>query len=151
MDMERAMKLLRVFKQKMDADREQRKADIKAMHQKMDAMQEEMRVGHEEMMAKLDAHHERMVACLGKTEATDLKANPEEVKPETVHREVPKEEAAVKYSGALKKRHRHRHLAAGRRVSRREGPGEIGRRRQKDDPPYMSGTGQGTCRQEESD
>jgi hypothetical protein len=43
----------------------------------------------EEMRAKLDAHHERMmtgtdsqpkkmVACLEKTEAMDLEANPEE-------------------------------------------------------------------------
>jgi hypothetical protein len=45
----------------------------------------------EGMLAKLDAHHERMVArmdyqlekmetCLGKSEATDLEANPEETR-----------------------------------------------------------------------
>jgi hypothetical protein len=33
------------------------------------------------MMANLDAHHERMIACLGKTEATDLEANPRKCSP----------------------------------------------------------------------
>jgi hypothetical protein len=70
---------------------------------------------HEEMIAKLDAFHERMMASLGKTEATDLEANPEEMQPEAMHREVPKKEAAAKYSGAVKKRHRGQHLAAGPR------------------------------------
>jgi hypothetical protein len=31
------------------------------------------------MKAKLDAQHEKRMLCLGKTEATDLKANPEEM------------------------------------------------------------------------
>jgi hypothetical protein len=69
-----------------------------------------MRAGHKEMMAKLDTHHERMTACLGKTEATDLEANLGEIQSEAV--QVTKEEAAVKSSGALKKWHSGRHLAA---------------------------------------
>jgi hypothetical protein len=47
-----------------------------------------MEISQEKMMAKLDASHQRMMArmdskletveaCLGKTEATDLQANPE--------------------------------------------------------------------------
>jgi hypothetical protein len=58
------------------------------------------------MLAKLDAHHKRMMtrmdsklekmeACLGKTEATDLEANPEEMESEAEHEVVPKEEAAL--------------------------------------------------------
>jgi hypothetical protein len=66
------------------------------------------------MMAKIDAHHEGMMACLGKAEATDLEANPEKMQSEAMHREVPKEEAAAKSSGALKKPHRGRQVAAGR-------------------------------------
>jgi hypothetical protein len=37
------------------------------------------------MMDKLDAHHERMIACLGKTEATDLEVNPDEIQSEAEH------------------------------------------------------------------
>jgi hypothetical protein len=37
---------------------------------------------HEEMMAKLDVHHEKMMACLGKMEATDFEANTEEMQSE---------------------------------------------------------------------
>jgi hypothetical protein len=62
-------------------------------HEKMDTTLREMTADQEllkeEMLAKLDAHHERkmarmdsqlekMKACLGKMEATDLEANPEE-------------------------------------------------------------------------
>jgi hypothetical protein len=64
------------------------------------------------MMAKLDAHHERMVACLGKMEAMDVVANPEEIQSKVEHWEVPNKEAAVKSSGALKKWHRDGNLAA---------------------------------------
>jgi hypothetical protein len=39
---------------------------------------------------------------------------------EVEHREVPTEGAAVKSSGARKKRHRDRHLAAGRRGEPKE-------------------------------
>jgi hypothetical protein len=83
---------------KMDANQE----EMKANKAKMDAGLSEMR---DEMLAKLDAHHKRMMvrmdfqlekmeACLGKTEVTDLEANPEEIGSEAVH-EGPKEQAAV--------------------------------------------------------
>jgi hypothetical protein len=39
----------------------------------------------------MDAQHERMMACLGRMEATGLKTNPEEMQSEVEHREVPKE------------------------------------------------------------
>jgi hypothetical protein len=80
-------------------------------------MREEMKAGQEflkeEMLTKLDAHHERMMAgidsqleemeaCLGKTEATDLMANPEETESWAEYEEVPKEEAAAENFGTLK-------------------------------------------------
>jgi hypothetical protein len=46
-----------------------------------------------------------MEACLGKTEAMDLEATPEEMESEVVHEEVPKEEDAVKNFRVLKKQH----------------------------------------------
>jgi hypothetical protein len=41
----------------------------------------------------------------------DLEANPEEIASEAEHEEVPKEEAAVETSGALKERYRDLQLA----------------------------------------
>jgi hypothetical protein len=46
---------------------------LKAMLAKMAAMNAKLDMRN----AELDAHHERMMGCLGKTEATDLEANPE--------------------------------------------------------------------------
>jgi hypothetical protein len=37
-----------------------------------------------------------MMSCLGKTDATDLKANPEETESEPKHWEVPQEVATMK-------------------------------------------------------
>jgi hypothetical protein len=49
-----------------------------------------------------------------------MEANTEETEFEAVHQEVLKEDATVKPVGALKKRHRGRHLAAGRHLKRKE-------------------------------
>jgi hypothetical protein len=46
-----------------------------------------------------------MDSYLGKTEAMDLGANAEETDSEVEHEEVPKKEATVETSGALKKGH----------------------------------------------
>jgi hypothetical protein len=59
----------------------------------------------------MDAHQETIMACLGKTEATDLKASPEEIQSVSKHREVPKEHAAVKPVRGLRKRHKGQNLA----------------------------------------
>jgi hypothetical protein len=45
----------------------------------------------------------------------NMEANAEEMKPTAVHEQVHKEETAVETSGALKKRHRDRHIAISRR------------------------------------
>lgn len=55
------------------------------------AYRENTRTSHDEIMTKLDVHHERTMACLEKTGDTILKAKPEEA----VHRDVPKEDAAL--------------------------------------------------------
>jgi hypothetical protein len=70
----------------------------------------------EEIIAKMDAHQERMrasvnawwkkmMACLGKTVATNLLASPEEIEFKAENEEVPKEEAAMKTFRALKERY----------------------------------------------
>jgi hypothetical protein len=87
-------------------------AEIKADQGRMEA---KMDANHKKMMALLDAHHERTMASLGKTEATNFKANPEEMESVMEHREVPNEEVAVKSSATIKRRHRGWKPAAGRR------------------------------------
>jgi hypothetical protein len=52
-----------------------------------------------------------MDASLEKMEATDLEANPEELKSVVEHQEVPKEEAAVKTVRAQKEQYGNQHLA----------------------------------------
>jgi hypothetical protein len=66
------------------------------------------------LTAKLDGWRKEMQADREASRTTDLKANPEEMESGTEHREVPKEEAAVKLSGTTKKRHKGRSGAAGR-------------------------------------
>jgi hypothetical protein len=78
----------------------------------MQQMIEHLLAGQEHLMTMLNADHERMMARLEKTEATDLKVNPEEMESELEHWEVSQGVAAMKSSGTMKKQHRGRHLAA---------------------------------------
>jgi CII-binding regulator of phage lambda lysogenization HflD len=86
----------------MNRHQEAMKAQMVSLISKMDAHHARTEANHERMMAKLGAHHERIMATIGKTEATDLEANSEEIQSKAVHREVRKEKATVKSSGTLK-------------------------------------------------
>jgi hypothetical protein len=115
--MEQIMEMLAEMGAKIEANQAEMDANqvrLEVTEDKMETHQARKEANYEEMMAKLDAHHERMMACLGRTEGTDLEANPVETQSEAVHRTVPKDHAVVKSSGALKKRHRGRRLAVGR-------------------------------------
>jgi hypothetical protein len=96
-----------------------------------------IRAGQEEMMIELEAHHERIMAKMkaqhekrsafiradrGETKAypVELEAIPEEFGSESAQEEVPKEEAAGKSFGALKKQHGDWNLAVGRRQNPKE-------------------------------
>jgi hypothetical protein len=98
--------LMKVMQQKTDANLKEIKEEIRTNQARAEA-------NHEKMMAKLDAHHEIILACLGKTEAMDLEANPEEMQFVVEHWEVPKEHATVKSVGGPRKRHGRRNLASG--------------------------------------
>jgi hypothetical protein len=86
-------------------------AGQKKMNAQVGSLTYWINVIQEQLMAKMDTQLEKMEAWLGKTEATDLEANPVEIEFETVHEGVPKEKAAVKIVRALKKQHRGWHLA----------------------------------------
>jgi hypothetical protein len=93
------------------------KAKMKAGLEKMTARLEAKIGGnHKKLMVTMEASHERMLSCLEKMEACRECNKPisEEMECEAEHREVPKEHAAVKPFGALKKRYRGWHLAARR-------------------------------------
>jgi hypothetical protein len=66
------------------------------------------------MKAILNAWWEETMACQEMIEACleCNEPNSEDMESEVEHREVPMEEAAVKSSGTIKKRHRGLHLAA---------------------------------------
>jgi hypothetical protein len=110
---------------KIDATQERMDANTEAMQEAVDrqiwslvsmiganrkAIREETRAifgadGKETMSCQVTTE-----ACLGSKEL-----DPEDMEYEVGHREAPTEEAAVKSSGTMKKRHRGRHLGAGRR------------------------------------
>jgi hypothetical protein len=125
-------------------------AKLEEINTKMDAkqaakarMEARLDASHKKMMDMLDAHRERIMASLGKTEATYFKENPEEMESVTEHRELPNEEAAVKSSATMKRRRRVQNLAPERRQKRKE-PGEswiqekVGCRLQEGVPPCKS-------------
>jgi hypothetical protein len=66
------------------------------------------------LAVKLDGWRYQMQTDREASKTTDLKANPEEMKSESEHRKVPKEDAVGKPVKGPKKRHRGRKLAAGR-------------------------------------
>jgi hypothetical protein len=80
----------------------------------IDAHQERMRVSVNAWWKEMTACQEATEACLGKTEATNLLASPEEIESEVEHEEVPKEETSVKTSGALEEQYEDWHLAVRR-------------------------------------
>jgi hypothetical protein len=77
-------------------------------------------------MAKMDAYEAKMLAtissCVGKAEGSGecKELNPDEMKSESEHREISKEDAVVKPVKGRKKRHRGQKLAAGRRGEPKE-------------------------------
>jgi hypothetical protein len=96
------------------------KAQIASLVSRIENTNENFEVLRETLVSCIDTHQVRMMACLGKTEATDLEANPERMQSEAEHQKVPKEQAAVKPVGGLRKRHRSQNLAAERRQKPKE-------------------------------
>jgi hypothetical protein len=98
------------MQQKMDVNQREIIEDMTAWRKEMETNQE-----------KIDANHERIMACLGKTEATDLEVSPEELVSRAQHQEVPKKDTAVETGRAPNNRHRGQHLITGAMVSRKKG------------------------------
>jgi hypothetical protein len=105
------------------------KAEIRASQAKMGANQATTDANLK-IITEMRAWRKDTTTCQEKTDATDLVANPEEKESATVHKEVPKEEAAVKPVRALKKRHGDRHLAVeGRGKPKKRTQGDGGSRK----------------------
>jgi hypothetical protein len=120
MEMAQIIERLLAGQEQMRAGQEQMIAKMKdemlakmdANQAQLDALREEIRCGQAEIRSIVNAWGEGMMAYLGKTDATDLKANPEERQSAGEHQEVPREEAAVMPVGEQKKRRRNQNLAA---------------------------------------
>jgi hypothetical protein len=102
-------KKMDTMQEKVDADREEMKQGIRAGEEHL---KEEMKAQMSSVVSWMDAQHERMMACLGRMEATGLKGNAEETQSEAEHREVPKEQAEAETGRAPKKQYRGQNLAA---------------------------------------
>jgi hypothetical protein len=138
------------MKEDMKVDREERKAEMKAIQDKrMEAAIPAMRTWRKEVMA----YQEMTEAHLECKEPTS-----ENMESESEHWEVPNGHVAVETGKAPNKQHRGRHLAAELSQKPKEWtrgklwiPEENGRRPQRDDPPCMSGTLRGKRRRENFD
>jgi hypothetical protein len=89
---------------------------LKVIKEMRDADREEMNAWRKEMRAIFGAHREEAMACKEMTEACLKCEEPTSVdnESEAEHREVSKKHAAEETDRAPSKRHRDRHLAAGR-------------------------------------
>jgi hypothetical protein len=100
----------------MEATRKTCRDEIKqGIRAGQEHVKEIMEIQSGSLAAKLDGCRKLMQADREARKTTDLKADPEEMETETEQWEVPKDRAAVKPVGGLRKRHRGRKLAAGRR------------------------------------
>jgi hypothetical protein len=120
MGSQQMMELLLAMREDMKAEREQRKAKREADQEQRKRVMEEMLAKMDANLAKSNTHNEMITAYLGKTDATDLKANPEERQSVGEHQEVLKEEAAIMPVGEPRKRRRNRNLAVERRQKPKE-------------------------------
>jgi hypothetical protein len=100
---------------KTGVNQEEMKAQMVSLISRIENNNEKFEVLRDNLVSCMDAHQESMMACLGKTKATDLEANPEEMQSGAKHEKVPKKHTAVKPVGGLRKRHRGQNLAAERR------------------------------------
>jgi hypothetical protein len=70
-------------------------ASLREIRANEEEMKEGINSGQAEKKSTVSAILEKTEACLGKTEATDLEANPQEIESEAEHEEVPKKEASI--------------------------------------------------------
>jgi hypothetical protein len=125
---------MKVMQERMGANVKEMKAEMRVINEgtvvSRMGIHQTRTVSTQEMKTKMDSHHEKfmaikkagherieamMEACLEKTEATDLGANPEEIKSVVEHQKASKEETLVEIIGALEDRYGNRYLALRRR------------------------------------
>jgi hypothetical protein len=116
--------MMELLLSRMDANQETMKTNqdvlLKTVKGIMAKISAKMDAQHKKMMAMLVAHHERTVASLGKMDAKDFKAIPEEMETVTEHEEIPEEDATVMPVGEPRKRRRVCNLAAERSQKMKE-------------------------------
>jgi hypothetical protein len=121
-----------IMKKMINANQAKTKANLKDMREEIKSGQAEMRFIVNVWIADMKKDRKETMSCHVTTDACQdsKELNLEDVKFEVEHREVPMEETAVKSSRTMKKRHKGRHLVAGRRGEPNELPrGDCGSQR----------------------
>jgi hypothetical protein len=95
---------MRTIREMMETKHERMKAKTDAFQEKVDDGQEGVKARVDSLASWIDANEGDMKVTLNAC-LEDMEENPAEQKSVAVHEEVPKEEAEVQTSGALKKRH----------------------------------------------
>jgi hypothetical protein len=121
-DREERKSEMKVMQEKIDSNQKEIKEDVKADQEEMAARLEAKMAAHKKLMTAMEVSHERIISCLEKTRAClECKASTSDgMEPGAQHQKVQKEHAAVKPGRALKKRHGGRHLRAGCRGKPKE-------------------------------
>jgi hypothetical protein len=129
----KAMKeMMKEIKEDMNANRKADREDLKEMREEIKSGQVEIRCIVNAWIVEMKKDRKETMSCQATTVACldNKELNPEDMKYEVEHREVPMEEVTVKSSGTMKKRHRGRHLVAWRREETKElTQGDYGSRR----------------------
>jgi hypothetical protein len=118
--LERLLALQEQTMAKMDASHNEIMDSNQGKAASMTKLEEKMDNYRKKRIAILDDYHEGIMACLGKTEATDFKVNPEEMQPVTGHQEVSLKDTVVKPVRGLKTQCMGRKSTAGGRGEPKE-------------------------------
>jgi hypothetical protein len=108
--------LKEMMEEMINANQAKMNTNLKEMREEIKSGQANMRSIVNAWIANIKKDKKDTMFCQVKTEACldSKELNSEDMKSEVEHQEVPMEEAAVKSSGTMKKRHKGRHLVAGR-------------------------------------
>jgi hypothetical protein len=108
--------LLARLEARIEANQAKTNTNLKEMREEIKCGQAKMRSILNAWIADMKKDRKEAVSCQVTMAACldSKKLNPEDMKSEVEHREIPTEEVAVKSSGIMRKRHRGRHIAVGR-------------------------------------
>jgi FtsZ-binding cell division protein ZapB len=76
---------IKTIQERMEDRQKNLKAHMASVASRTEDNNEKFEVLRDTLVSRMDSHQERLMGCLGKTETTDLEANPKEIEFETEH------------------------------------------------------------------